>query len=60
MNKINQELLVLNKKNAGIAKTQSRLNRRLTDINNYNSINKLDPKPNTVAIYKIKITVSAK
>lgn len=60
MNKINQELLYLNKKKAVVTKVQKRMNRRLTDLNNYNANNQLIPTPNKAPIYKIKITVSAK
>lgn len=59
MNKINQELLILNRKNAVIAKTKLRMNKRLNDLNNYNANNQLIPSPNKAPIYKIKITVSA-
>ena len=60
MNKINLELLKLNRKKALVSRENDRMNKRLTDLNNYNSNNKLIPKPNKGPIYKIKVTVSAK
>lgn len=60
MNKINFELLKLNKSKAILSKTQSRMNLRLQSLNNYNHNNQLTQPVNKPPIYKITITVSAK
>ena len=60
MNKINLELLKLNKKKAILTRIQRRMNLRLQELNNYNLNNQLIKPGNKPPIYKITITVSAK
>ena len=60
MNKINYELLNLNKEKALLNKTQNRMTNRLQSLNNYNQNNNLTQPTNKPPIYKITITVSAK
>jgi len=60
MNKINHELLTLQKKKDLISRVQSKMNNRLTTLNSYNSNNNYTTPQNNTPIYKVVITVSAK
>jgi uncharacterized protein (TIGR02231 family) len=60
MNKINYDLLNLNKEKALLNKTQNRMTNRLQSLNNYDQNNNLTQPTNKPPIYKITITVSAK
>ncbi len=60
MNAINAELLILERDKLILTRRQTRMNQRLTNLNNYNINNQLVPNQNTNPIHEILITVSAK
>jgi uncharacterized protein (TIGR02231 family) len=60
MNKINKDLLLLNRKKILTTKKQNSMQLRLNELNNYNTNNNLTTPPNLDPIHKIVITLSAK
>lgn len=59
MNKINAQLLNLSRTKLDLTKIQTRMNQRLTALNNYNQNNGLTPPGNEPPIHEIIVTVSA-
>ncbi|MDG1913674.1 MAG: DUF4139 domain-containing protein [Crocinitomix sp.] len=60
MNRINAELLKLNREKTVFGKLQNRMNTRLNELNNYNKNNQFVAPQNPQPIHEIVVTVSAK
>jgi uncharacterized protein (TIGR02231 family) len=60
MNRINAELLKLNREKTVLGKLQNRMNTRLNELNNYNKNNQFVAPQNPQPIHEIVVTVSAK